>query len=127
MALVLVAAAPLVGAGSGLASQVNKEGAVTVKVTPLDLSAQAGAWRFEIVLDTHAAALDHDMTAVVVLADGAAREYRPLAWEGDKPGGHHRKGVLTFDPIRPAPTSVTLKIRRVGIAERTFTWPMVAK
>ncbi len=127
MALVLVAAAPLARAGSGLASQVNKEGAVTVRVTPLDLSAQAGAWRFEIVLDSHVTALDHDMTAVVVLTDGVGREYRPLAWEGEKPGGHHRKGVLTFEPIRPAPTSVMLKIRRTGVAERTFSWPVAAK
>ncbi len=126
-ALALLAAVPPASAGSGLASQVNKQGAVTVKVTPLELSAQAAVWRFEVVLDTHIAALDHDMTAVAALADGAAREYRPLAWEGDKPGGHHRKGVLTFEPIRPAPTSVTLKIRRVGVAERTFTWPVVAK
>lgn len=124
MALALVVAVPWAGAGSGLASQTSKEGAVTVKVTPFDLSAQAAVWRFEIVLDTHVAALDHDMAAVVALADGAGREYRPLAWNGDKPGGHHRKGVLTFEPIKPAPTSVMLKIRRIGVPERTFSWPV---
>ncbi len=127
MALTLVAAASLVGAGSGPVSQTSKEGAVTVKVTPLELSAQAAVWRFEVVLETHVVALDQDMTAAATLADGAGREYRPLAWEGDKPGGHHRKGVLTFEPIRPAPSSVTLKIRRIGVAERTFSWPVVAK
>ncbi len=100
---------------------------MTVKVTPLELSLQASVWRFEIVLDTHVAALDQDMTAVAVLTDGTGREYRPLAWEGDKPGGHHRKGVLAFQPIKPAPTSVMLKIRRIGVAERTFSWPVVAK
>jgi hypothetical protein len=126
-AVALVLAAPSAHAGSGPVSQTSKEAAVTVKVTPLDLSAQAAVWRFEVVLDTHVVALDHDMTAVVALADGAGREYRPLAWEGDKPGGHHRKGVLTFEPIRPTPTSVMLKIRRIGVAERTFSWPMAAK
>jgi len=127
MALVLGVGASLAHAGPALTSQVSKEAAVTVKVTPLDLSAQATVWRFEVVLDTHVVALDHDMTAVVALADGAGREYRPLAWEGDKPGGHHRKGVLTFAPIRPAPASVVLKIRRIGVPERAFSWPVVAK
>lgn len=127
MALVLVVAAPLAHAGSALAPQINKEGAVTVKVTPLELSAQAPVWRFEVVLDTHVVALDQDMTAAVALADGAGREYRPLAWEGDKPGGHHRKGVLTFERIKPAPTSVMLKIRRIGVAERTFSWPLATR
>lgn len=127
MVFVLVAAAPPASAGSGLVSQVNKEAAVTVKVTPIELSAQAAVWRFEVVLDTHVVALDHDMTAVVVLVDGAGREYRPLAWNGDQPGGHHRKGVLTFEPVRPAPASVMLKIRRIGVPERTFSWPVVAK
>lgn len=127
MALALVAAVPPASAGSGAASQINKEAAVTVKVTPLELSAQAAVWRFEVVLDTHVTALDHDMTAVAVLADGAGREYRPLAWNGDQPGGHHRKGVLTFEPIKPAPASVVLKIRRIGVAERTFSWPVVTK
>ncbi len=127
MALVLVAVVPLASAGPSSVSRISKEGAVTVKVTPLDLSARAAVWRFEIVLDTHVTALDHDMTAVAVLADSAGREYRPLAWEGDKPGGHHRKGVLTFEPIRPAPPTVVLKIRRIGVAERTFSWPVATK
>ncbi len=105
------------------ASQTNREGPVTVKVTPLALSA-AEAWRFEVVLDTHSAPLNQDMRAAAALAaDGAERA--PAAWEGDPPGGHHRKGVLRFEPIIPAPASVTLKIRGVGgVAERSFAWPV---
>jgi hypothetical protein len=127
LTLVLGAGAALTCAGSGPAPQISKEGGVTVKVTPLELSAQAAVWRFEIVLDTHVTALDHDMTAVTVLSTGVGHEYRPLTWEGDKPGGHHRKGVLTFKPIRPAPSSVALKVRHVGVPERTFSWPVTAK
>ncbi len=126
-AVALMLVLPAVHAGSALAPQVSKEAAVTVKVTPLDLSAQAPVWRFEIVLDTHVVALDHDMTAVVALGGGDGREYRPLAWNGDPPGGHHRKGILTFEPIKPAPTSVVLKIRRIGVPERTFFWSVVVK
>jgi hypothetical protein len=64
---------------------------------------------------------------VAALADSAGREYRAIAWEGDPPGGHHRKGILKFEPIKPAPGSVTLKIRRIGAAERTFSWPVAAR
>jgi hypothetical protein len=64
---------------------------------------------------------------VAALADSAGREYRAIAWEGDPPGSHHRKGILKFEPIKPAPTSVMLKIRRIGVAERTFSWPVAAR
>lgn len=115
-------------AGRAAATQINREGAVTVKVAPLDLSAQSAVWRFEVVFDTHVAELNHDVAAVTVLADGSGREFRPSGWEGDRPGGHHRKGVVKFDAIRPSPASVTLKIREVGgVAERVFTWPVAAR
>jgi predicted small integral membrane protein len=43
-------------------------------------------------------------------------------WEGDRPGGHHRKGVLTFRPLDPAPATLTVKLRQVApVPERTFT------
>ena len=125
-ASVVVASPGMSVAGQALAPQTNREGGVTVKVTPLDTAAQSASFRFEVVLDTHAGDLNHDMLAVTVLTDGG-REWRPIAWEGDGPGGHHRKGILTFDPIRPAPASVTLRIRQVGGAtERSFTWPVAA-
>jgi hypothetical protein len=126
--VVLTAAMPTAHAGPALAPQVNREGGVTVKVTPLELSPLAAEWRFAVVLDTHVSALDQDMTAVTTLAGGKGRELRPRAWEGDKPGGHHRKGVLKFDAIRPAPASVTLTIRNVGGApERRFNWTVPAQ
>ncbi len=113
----------VVAQGESLRSQISREGQVTVKVTPLTLSAGADAWRFEIEFDTHSVPLTHDLSAIAVLTDAGGIEYPPDAWEGDPPGGHHRKGVLAFKPIRPMPESVTLKIRKVGsAAERTFTW-----
>lgn len=106
-------------------AQVNKEGQVTVKVVPLTLAAGAETWRFEIVFDTHTVPLTQDLLAVAALAAPGGEDRRPLAWEGDPPGGHHRKGVLVFQPIRPAPASVTLRIRQIGpVAERAFTWPL---
>ena len=108
-----------------LPKQVNDEGQVIVAVTPLDLSTGANAWRFEVQINTHVAPLDQDLVQVAVLSDANGHDERPVAWDGDMPGGHHRKGILSFKPIDPLPDSVTLKIRQVGsIPERSFTWKL---
>lgn len=111
-------------AGSPYPPQVNREGGVTVKVTPLDLAPDK-SWRFEIVLDTHSADLGQDLATVAVLVSGDGREFQPVSWEGSPPGGHHRKGVLEFASPQPLPASATLKITGIGaVAERVFTWPV---
>jgi hypothetical protein len=117
----------IAAADKPLPAQTSREGAVTVKVTPLELSAQSAAWRFEVVFDTHVAELNHDVVAVASLTAGGT-ERRPTGWDGDKPGGHHRKGVLRFDAVKPAPSSVLLTIRDVGgVPERRFNWPVPAQ
>ena len=110
-------------AAAPLATQTSSQGAVTVAVKPIALSASVPELRFEIVQDTHSVALSQDMRAVAVLSGGPGGDVKPAAWEGDPPGGHHRKGVLVFAPISPMPESVTLTIRGLGgVPERTFTW-----
>jgi len=103
----------------------NDEGAVKVSVTPQDVSKSAGAWRFAVQFNTHVTSITQDMVAVASLTDGKGAEERPSAWEGDPPGGHHRRGVIVFQPINPTPTTLTLHIREVGgVADRTFTWDL---
>lgn len=104
-----------------LTPQTNRAGMVTVKVTPQALSS-AAPLRFEVVLDTHSVELTQDMREIAALSDGV-REYKPTAWDGSPPGGHHRKGVLVFAPVSPMPASLTLTIRDIaGVPERRFTW-----
>lgn len=106
-----------------LETQTNRQGGVTIQVTPQALSASASAWRFEVVLDTHSAALTQDLRDVAVLSGDAGGENKPIAWEGDPPGGHHRKGVLVFASISPMPALLTLRIRGIaGVPERIFSW-----
>ena len=103
----------------------SDEGAVKVSVTPQDVSKSAGAWRFAVQFNTHVTPISQDMVAVASLTDEKGAEERPSAWEGDPPGGHHRRGVIVFQPINPAPSTLTLHIREVGgVADRTFTWDL---
>src|SRR3990172_6767698 len=102
-----------------LIPQTNDEGGVVVAVTPKDQS----DWSFEITLTTHSGNLGEDLGEVSVLADEMGDEYRRVEWEGDPPGGHHRRGVIRFGEITPSPHSIILTIRQVGgVDERKFEW-----
>lgn len=107
---------------NSLAVKKNDEGAVSVSVTPENVTGTADAWRFAVQFTTHTTPISQDMVAVASL-NGAGAEERPTAWEGDPPGGHHRRGVLVFQPINPVPSTLILHIRDVGdVPDRTFTW-----
>lgn len=109
--------------GAAAATQTSNEGGVVVRVTPARLAPEAASWDFEVVFETHTVPLTGDPAQFTVLLDPQGRAHAALRWDGDPPGGHHRKGVLRFKPLTPVPTSVTLKIRSVGgVPERTFTW-----
>ncbi|MCK6427610.1 MAG: hypothetical protein L6Q72_00770 [Burkholderiaceae bacterium] len=110
-------------AATAPATQTSRGGGVTVSVTPKDLAAGARRWDFEIVFDTHTVDLNHDVVKSAALIDAAGGRHAPLAWEGDPPGGHHRKGVLSFRPLG-AVDEITLRIRDVGMPERVFRWSL---
>jgi hypothetical protein len=67
--------------------------------------------------------LGEDLTKAAVLVDGAGRRYTPVAWQGDPPGGHHRKGILRF-PAPPEPAkSFELQMQGIGgVSQRVFQW-----
>lgn len=108
-----------------LPEQTNNAGMVTVKVTPLAVSPSVETWRFQVVFDTHSVDLNQDLMAAASLLDAQGREVRPTGWKGDGPGGHHRKAVLEFKRLDPAPPTLALKLKQVGpVPERSFVWPM---
>lgn len=107
----------------GLPAQTSNQSAVTVKVTPQNLN--AATWAFDVVFDTHAQDLNDNLlkSAVLIAADDA--EVLPVAWQGDPPGGHHRKGVLRFNALTPAPAVLELRITRAGEPKpRSFRWAL---
>ena len=119
---ILAFTAGVLAAGK-LAPQTSSQSGVTVKVTPRSF---AGAeWEFEVVFDTHSQELSDDpQKAAVLVADGGAPS-APTGWQGDAPGGHHRKGVLRFKPAAASPASVELRLQRPGeTAPRVFRWQL---
>ncbi len=102
-------------------TKTDERGQVTVKVTSQTLSGTQ--WKFDVVFDTHSIELDQDLMQVAELGDDKGNIYKPIAWEGSGPGGHHREGVLAFEGINPVPSYVELKIKDVGgVPERSFKW-----
>ncbi len=94
-----------------------------VVVAPKALGRDVTVWEFNVVMDTHTKPLSDNLAQAAVLVDEAGRRLVPVAWQGDPPGGHHRKGVLQFSQPAEMPKSIKLQINGVGgAASRTFRW-----
>ena len=109
-------------AGAAPAPQSSSAAGVTVKATPRDFS--AAVWEFDLVFDTHTQALNDEPAKAATLVAGATVA-KPIEWQGDPPGGHHRKGVLRFNAISPLPAALELRLQRQGeSAPRVFRWQL---
>jgi hypothetical protein len=107
----------------GLPPQTSNQSAVTVKVTPRNL--QGAVWEFDVVFDTHSQELNDDLLKNAVLVGADDTQASPIAWQGDPPGGHHRKGVLRFNALKPVPSTVVLLISRPGEPKpRSLHWEL---
>lgn len=121
--LAILLAATGAQAAANLPPQSSSDGGVTVKVTPRVIS--GGTWEFEITLNTHSGDLSEALDKAVVLVAEGGTSYAPVAWQGDPPGGHHRKGVLRFKAISPQPQAIELKLQRPGEpTPRLFRWQL---
>lgn len=114
-----------IASGASLVARTSNAAGVEVVVTPKIVVSNVAAWEFEITMNTHTTALSVDLAQTAVLIDDTGRRYAPLAWQGDAPGGHHRKGILRF-PLPPGkPRSIELKIKGIGADnERVFRWEL---
>jgi len=111
------------GAASTLPTRTSAEAAVAVKATPRPLT--GATWEFDLVFDTHSRELNDDLEKTAVLVTDGGKTFSPVKWQGDPPGGHHRKGVLQFKPVSPRPASIELRIARPGEpAPRVFQWAL---
>jgi len=110
-------------AAPNLPTRTSSVGAVMVSATPHPLTGTV--WEFDVALNTHSVQLTDDLAKTTVLVADGGKGVAPLAWQGDPPGGHHRRGVLQFQPITPQPKSLELRITREGEAQpRVFRWTL---
>jgi hypothetical protein len=112
-------------AGTPLASRTSDSGGVRVVVTPKAVGPGAAVWEFEVVMDTHTRPLNEDLARAAVLVDDGGRQHAPVAWQGDPPGGHHRKGILRFLSSVDRAKTIELQISDVGgPGKRVFRWEL---
>jgi hypothetical protein len=77
-------------------------------------------------MNTHIKPLIDDLTAVSVLIGNDGERIKPIAWQGETAGGHHRKGVLQFAAPPNKPKVIELQMRGFGGADmRAFRWELV--
>ena len=114
---------------SALETIVDEQGAVSVAVTPLDLSADASTLSFEVVMDTHSVDLIMDLAALATLTTDNGHSLAATLWDA-VPGGHHVSGILSFPAtvdgtaVLEGTSQLTLTIRDVDAPERTFVWSL---
>ena len=102
---------PTIGDETGLATRSAAAGEVDIEIEPRQLDDQGAV--FAVTLDTHAVELSADLTEATLEVGGAT--WPVDEWSGDRPGGHHREGELTFEPAGPATGTARLVI--AGFAE----------
>ncbi len=111
---------------SDLASQSNEDGGVTIAVKPVEVSAAAAIWTFQVSLRSNSQDLSDDLirTAYIVNRTRKINEV-PVGWKGEAPGGRQRKGMLSFKALAPLPTAIELRIQRAQEkAPRVFRWDL---
>ncbi len=111
--------------------QSHDGGRVTIEVEWIEMENQIGndALTFYVAMNTHSVDLDgYDLGELATLRDNTGNEYRPVSWDS-APGGHHRKGTLTFnlpDSLSQGNAEyVEIVIRDIaGIDERVLKWEL---
>jgi hypothetical protein len=112
---------------SGLTTVADEQGAVSVAVTPLDLTTSAQTLDFEVAMNTHSVELGMDLASLATLETDNGRSVEASLWDAE-PGGHHVSGILYFPAtvdgtaVLEGASQVTVTIREVAVPERVFAW-----
>lgn len=108
-------------------TRTDEQGAVVVKVKPVNLSNPSETLEFDVAMDTHSVDLSMDLGTLATLTTDNGRSVPATKWDAPA-GGHHAEGTLLFPaklegvPILEGATRLTLTLRNVDAPERVFTW-----
>jgi len=110
-------------------TQTDRQGAVTIAVTPLNLDNPGDTLDFDVALNTHSVDLSMDLAGLSQLTTDTGSTVQATRWEAPR-GGHHLDGKLSF-PARVSgglllqgARQLTLTIRNVDAPERAFVWEL---
>ncbi len=110
-------------AASAFEARTSDAAGVSIVVTPRPLAPGATTWEFDVAMNTHVRPLAEDLAKAAVLIEADGQRATPVGWQGDPPGGHHRKGVLRFAAPSAPQQTFELQLSDVGGADlRTFRW-----
>jgi hypothetical protein len=107
----------------------DAQGAVTVSVTPLNLSVPSDQLEFDIALETHSVDLSMDLATLSTLTTDTGLTIQATIWDAPR-GGHHVQGKLIFPatqdgkPILEGTRKLTLTITNVDAPTRVFEWQL---
>lgn len=119
-------------AGSSDLSRTDSQGAVTVKITPLNLDKPGDTLKFDVAMDTHSVDLSMDLTTLATLTTDTGLTIQASKWEAPG-GGHHAEGSLSFPALKDGKSildgakKLTLTITGIDNASRMFTWDLKTK
>ncbi|MBL1197486.1 MAG: hypothetical protein HND51_24360, partial [Chloroflexi bacterium] len=74
----------------------DNQGAVSVVVTPINLSQAGNSVSFDVALNTHSVELSMNLAALATLTSDSGLELPAASWDAPL-GGHHTAGTLTFE------------------------------
>lgn len=126
-----LSAAPVVESGQRTwpdgQPQEDQQGNVKVAIKPLNLNDPGQTIDFEVALNTHSVELGMDLAGLATLTTDNGFSARASLWDAPR-GGHHVAGILSFPIVAGGvmlldeASYLTLTIRDVDAADRSFTW-----
>ncbi len=109
-------------------ARVDQQGMVSIEVIPTDLGSATDTLDFDVAMNTHSVDLSMNLATLSTLTTDTGATVPASVWEAPGGGGHHVRGTLVFPaiangkPILEGATRLTLTIRNVDAASRSFEW-----
>jgi hypothetical protein len=110
-------------------ARTDTQGAVTVEVTPDNLSNPGDELVFEVSMNTHSVDLSMDLAQLAILSVDNGSYVQATLWDAPV-GGHHVSGKLSFPAsvdgkaLLDGAARLTLTINNVDVPQRVFTWEL---